>query len=432
MTAEIVIMNKKAVALAADSAVTIGDGERKYNTANKLFMLSKYHPVGIMLYNNADFMGIPWEIIIKDYRDALKRDFFDNISDYSMNFISHLTSEHLGLGNYEANYVLNNLYTYLAQLIADVESKSLILIEQTGSELTREQELNIMKITIEEHFNYFNTLESLENMSECSGYLIERYDSKLDQIRNELAENNKYEMSNESFEVFKQIFTFLFTKEHFWHSYSGIVITGFGKKCIFPALLSFKIEGIINGNVKYSIENNKAIDTEHDFEILPFAQTDVVDAFLRGLNFEYYQVIQDAYNSEIVSMVDSINDLGFDQNQKQYLKEQLGHKWRSFIDKLFEHSREKYYIPILKAVRSLPKEDLASMAESLVNLTSFKRQVAMDNNSGTVGGPIDVAVISRGDGFIWIKRKHYFEPKLNPHFFSNYYLNDREEESNNE
>lgn len=59
------------------------------------------------------------------------------------------------------------------------------------------------------------------------------------------------------------------------------------------------------------------------------------------------------------------------------------------------------------------------MAESLVNLTSFERRVTPD--AETVGGPIDVAVISRGDGFIWIKRKHYFDPDLNPHFLSNYY-----------
>jgi hypothetical protein len=30
-------------------------------------------------------------------------------------------------------------------------------------------------------------------------------------------------------------------------------------------------------------------------------------------------------------------------------------------------------------------------------------------------------VISKGDGFIWIKRKHYFDPALNYHFFANYY-----------
>jgi hypothetical protein len=38
----------------------------------------------------------------------------------------------------------------------------------------------------------------------------------------------------------------------------------------------------------------------------------------------------------------------------------------------------------------------------------------------TVGGPIDVAVISKGDGLIWIKRKHYFSPELNRQFFVNY------------
>ena len=73
MTAEVVIMNRSAIALAADSAVTIGLGrDRKiYNTVNKLFMLSKYHPVGVMLYGNAALMGVPWEVIVKLYRHKL-------------------------------------------------------------------------------------------------------------------------------------------------------------------------------------------------------------------------------------------------------------------------------------------------------------------------------------------------------------------------
>lgn len=35
----------------------------------------------------------------------------------------------------------------------------------------------------------------------------------------------------------------------------------------------------------------------------------------------------------------------------------------------------------------------------------------------TVGGPIDVVVISKGDGLVWIKRKHYFLPELNHRYF---------------
>ena len=52
MTAELIVMNKNGLALAADSAVTISSGTgpaKIYNTANKLFALSKYHPIGVMV-----------------------------------------------------------------------------------------------------------------------------------------------------------------------------------------------------------------------------------------------------------------------------------------------------------------------------------------------------------------------------------------------
>jgi hypothetical protein len=47
MTAEIAVLNRNAVAMAADSAVTLQlpEGNKIYLT-NKLFALSKYEPVG--------------------------------------------------------------------------------------------------------------------------------------------------------------------------------------------------------------------------------------------------------------------------------------------------------------------------------------------------------------------------------------------------
>lgn len=86
---------------------------------------------------------------------------------------------------------------------------------------------------------------------------------------------------------------------------------------------------------------------------------------------------------------------------------------------LKNYRRQHFSGPITKVITVLPKDELAEMAESLVNITSFKRRVSMD--SETVGGPIDVAVISKGDGFIWIKKKHYFNPELNMKFFKNYF-----------
>ena len=82
MTAEIAIMNKEAIALAADSAVTmtVESGQKIFTSANKLFALSKYHPVGIMVYGNAVFMGIPWENIIKTYRSRVGKKKFSTLT----------------------------------------------------------------------------------------------------------------------------------------------------------------------------------------------------------------------------------------------------------------------------------------------------------------------------------------------------------------
>jgi hypothetical protein len=93
MTAEVAIMNKMAVALAADSAVTIQSrrGEKIYNT-NKLFRLSNHAPVGVMLYSSADIMRMPWESIIKTYREALGTTEFPTLEEYGQHFIAHLNA----------------------------------------------------------------------------------------------------------------------------------------------------------------------------------------------------------------------------------------------------------------------------------------------------------------------------------------------------
>ena len=96
---------------------------------------------------------------------------------------------------------------------------------------------------------------------------------------------------------------------------------------------------------------------------------------------------------------------------------------KRFFERLDSYSVQSHVQPVVSAVADLPKEELAGMAESLVSLTSFKRRVTHDPE--TVGGPIDVAVISKGDGFIWINRKHYFDPALNHRFFANYYSSAR-------
>ena len=90
MTAEIALLNKTAVALAADSAVTLAESGKVY-TGNKLFALSRYQSVGVMIYNNAEFMDVPWETLIKMYRQSLGLDAKPTIYDYLENFLEYIS-----------------------------------------------------------------------------------------------------------------------------------------------------------------------------------------------------------------------------------------------------------------------------------------------------------------------------------------------------
>lgn len=88
MTAIVGVLNKHAVAIAADSAITTtGLSRRKvFNRGNKIFTLSKFHPVGVMIYNNAALEGVPWDVIIKLYRRSLGDKSFPKLEDYKKRF----------------------------------------------------------------------------------------------------------------------------------------------------------------------------------------------------------------------------------------------------------------------------------------------------------------------------------------------------------
>ncbi|MBP1763835.1 MAG: hypothetical protein H6Q65_893 [Firmicutes bacterium] len=59
----------------------------------------------------------------------------------------------------------------------------------------------------------------------------------------------------------------------------------------------------------------------------------------------------------------------------------------------------------------MPIQDAAELAVFLAEMAVKWAKYRPGVNS--IGGPIDVAAITKHEGFKWIKRKHYFEPALN-------------------
>lgn len=219
-----------------------------------------------------------------------------------------------------------------------------------------------------------------------------------------------------------------FCKDRFPESTTGLVIAGFGEQEMFPSLYAFNVEGKICGRLKYRLETARHIGFDDEggttATVIPFAQSEMVHTFLRGID-PYLDGFSNRYLNEIFDKYPEIivqtlfENMAIPDEEKERIKNKLQAVSSEIYDEyrrlVSSYTYDNYISPIMDIVHFLPKDELASMAETLVNLTSFKRKITTD--AETVGGPIDVAVISKGDGFIWIKRKHYFKPELNHHFF---------------
>jgi hypothetical protein len=91
MTAEVVVMNREAIALAADSAVTVtAGGNQKVFVTNKIFGLSTHRPVGVMIFSAANVMSAPWEPIVKAFRAELGSKGFGTVERYAKTFLRYV------------------------------------------------------------------------------------------------------------------------------------------------------------------------------------------------------------------------------------------------------------------------------------------------------------------------------------------------------
>ena len=210
---------------------------------------------------------------------------------------------------------------------------------------------------------------------------------------------------------------------------SGVVIAGFGTDDVFPCLTSFFVDGVAADTLRYTRDKDLDLITGADARIVPFAQREMVVRFMDGVDPFYEQNIEELI-SEILykypqAIVDSISNLTHDEKSElnKKLAEAAQKQFEQIEKMLSDFKKSNFSDPVLKVVTMLPKDGLALMAQSLVSLTSFKRKMSME--AETVGEPIDVAVISKGDGFTWIKRKRYFPAELNQPFYENYFRSTR-------
>jgi hypothetical protein len=424
VTSEIALLNAEAVALAADSAVTIPalGGPKVYNTANKLFMLSKHAPVGAMVFGSAELTGVPWETIIKAFRRELADKRFGRVDEYAKRLIQFIERKTpLFPPEAQTRDMRSLAVGYCSMLVEQLEKSLNSLITANGS--TSESEVkSLLRQEISTKLREVQAVDDLPGFDpQHSTHVLSQFSKAFNSGISAAFED--YPLTPAMKTQLRRLLALIPQKDIFPDDASGLVVAGFGEKEYHPALCAYQVHGVWLDRVKMKPYGDVHIGRDCLASVVPFAQSEMVSLFMEGVHPEYLEALQTGLRSLLAGLPGEIRPaLGLSNAEFSAFATKFGtvavEIETTFRDGLARYSYQGHTDPITSVVAVLPKDELAAMAEALVNLTSFKRRVTMD--AETVGGPIDVAVISKGDGLVWIKRKHYFAPELNPQFFATY------------
>ena len=294
MTAVVGVLNKKGVAIAADSATTLtveGKIVKIVNSGNKMLRLSDSVDVGAMIVNTAKILGMPWDVIIRWYRKKRGKEEFSTVEKAVEDFL-----------------------TFVQDLIKDDPAE--------------------------------------------------------------------------------------------WQESTELVFAGYGKEEDYPVLIHKRIKGV--SNRKLEVENDCSqiytIKNENESEIQYYGQTDIIASLIgdvrkNELIKEFCRKVSNIFHRKAECLMEQgILNPDTIITMPDYFKKLL-----SAFDEHYSN-REQW----LESIKGYSLQEMARLAENLVNATELHRKIMFQQES--VGGLIDLAVISKADGFQWLNRKSWYEP----------------------
>lgn len=412
MTSEVCMMNRLAAVLAADSASTVsypatsGKEERYFKGANKIFQLSNHQPVGLMIYDSADVLNVPWEILVKEFRRELGSKSFNALDGYAQELFAYM--------NQSARFFPEAIKRRTF-LVAARAAGYRHVINNSNAQLGTEER----KAAIEESVK--TRIAELEQMPFGPCITQEAAAETSANMRDELVKmladwqtDDEHTFPSDLSKLADLSILEVIKKPDAHLSTTGLVFAGYGDHDIFPAMVEYKSCGMAVGCHIASLETSHAITHEVPAYLSAFAQTEMSDTFSLGLSLSVFRSLGRALATHLRPLAEEIVAKAGANISKSDLDKLLEDRAGAIRTAILEDARREHATPMRRVLGVLPVNEMAELAETLINLQSLKEKVTRP--SETVSGPIDVAVITRSEGLVWIKRKHFFDPALNSRY----------------
>ena len=361
MTAEVVILNKSAAVLAADSAITIQTPQAKktYNSASKIAALSRNPPIGAIVYGRADLLGVPWESIQRMYRDHMRSQrlsivpdvenvaegFFQWLEDSGERFFGDVCKARAADA---ADAMLDELHKALAAAGSDGSTT----LDEVAAAFARSR-MNEVAV--------FDDITDRRDVTARRDATFRQYHDLFDE-RIDRHGVGSFPLSRSTWrDVVGRLLADAVSHDALTADplKSGIAFAGLGSNQFHPELVVYRVHGVLNNKVIRSERPRKiAISSDRPAHIEPLGQTAAIETFLQGINPQYQRRIDDVLAQLGQRLSKVVKDLLLSKN---VLIDEHVPAIKKAMDVMINESlgqllgiREQNPLPILEMIADLP------------------------------------------------------------------------------
>ena len=394
MSIGVALANRRGIALACDSAITVTSKgynfqkESYLKSGNKLFKLSDKFPIGATVTSSSTINTVDVDTIFYDLKKRIdKGNFHDDFKDVFEDFLANL----------DENRDSYKFDQFLTSSFLNFSYRAILAFNDAANDPDCDD--NIMGLTIDEIEDRTHVIDLPVEEFDFMPLLKEHtYEAFLKCIK----KNCEFDLPEAFVEDF---FTFLggyFFYNLFDTCDSKILLIGYGNKDAFPRAVEFKYFGYWYGHHLYEISDESEFYKADDAIYFHNGFVEGADIITSGFNDK---IIKHFNNKNIIDETDKLFEDILTKEQTEIFDEQLRNTFLyDFEDVLFkklDNVKDKLFLNL----NSFNVSELANVAEGLVKAECMRHKYFMDKNYKVVGEPIDVAVITR-DGFTWIKNKN--------------------------
>jgi len=411
VTSEVLMLNREAVVIAADSAVTTTtarDPHPRYSkAANKIFDMSPFGNVAATIYEMAAMDGVPWSLSLKLFRQhEAEHEQRPTLEDHLPALVGFLQGNTLLFPN--LNDVLQKRFLQSAvNILERAEKIAPALGDANQAIAARTQAWATAEPVLRAELLQLPYQAPLDGNDEQA--ILAQVAGLEAELTPLLAATPQWSPANSN-QVSALAIANLVKRPTEFVSYTGLVLAGYGKNQIFPSFTQVQVYGHIGTKLLWTDGSKYKITHDNDAMIQPFAQSSMIDRFTDGFDWNLTRIIHKVGRTHLAGLVADVANAGH-AIPAAVSDPLVAARLDSFMREWRQENWNENFYPLRRVLNGLSVSEMAHLAESLLVLESLRERVTSPTEE--VGGPIDVAVITKAEGLIWIKRKHFFDPQLN-------------------